>query len=183
VTRFDDKLFNDRGLDSEIRGLDKIIKLTNNTAIRLSAQFNKENQEKLNVVVNILSDANHYLERIQKMYNYGLRFKFKQRKLTNLQVQTLSDMWASIASTSSEINALIDNSVNNNLVVDDTMFNQILAHAQCNDEKNAKARKSVFVPQQKINGDYGTYFDVLLAFENINTDLYNITIKIGILSN
>lgn len=78
---------------------------------------------------------------------------------------------------------LVENALGNNLKVDDKTFNEILLKAQENERENSTARKSLFVPQQKINGDYITYFDVLMAFENINTDLSNITIKIGILTN
>lgn len=183
ISRYNDKLFNDRGLQGEISGLDKIIKLTTNTAIRLTSKFNKKEQDKLNMLINILSDLNHYSERIQIMYYYGMRFKIKQRKLTSVQVETLTKLWEEIAQMSMQINLLIENTINNNMVVNDQMFNDVLKMSQTNDESNSEARKKAFVPQQKISGDYVTYFDVLLAFENINTDLANITIKLGILSN
>ncbi|MBQ7602969.1 MAG: hypothetical protein IJU58_02385, partial [Clostridia bacterium] len=183
VSRYDDKIFNDKGLQSEINGLDKIIKLTNNTAIRVSSKFNKQDQEKINVVINIISDVNHYNERIQKMYNYGQRFKLKQRKLTNTQVQTLTTHWEEMSKLSKQICELIQNLVDNNMMVDNKLFNKILHASKLCDEQNTLARQSAFVPRQKINGDYVTYFDVLFAYENINTDFVNITIKIGILSN
>lgn len=183
MARYQEKTFNDKGLQSEIKGLDKIIKLTTNTTIRLTAKFNKKEQDKLNVVINILNDVNHYLERIQKLYDYGMRFKVKQRKLSAAQVGLLTDLWNNIAQMSGLLNQLIQNATNNNIVIDDKLFNKVLAQSQSNDEQNAIARKEAFVPQQKVSGDYVTYFDVLLAFENINTDLSNITIKLGILSN
>lgn len=183
VHRFEDKLFNDKGIQSEIKGLDKIIKLTNNTAIRLSANVNKDNLDKINIVINILNDANHYLEHINKIYNYGLRFKAKPKKLNNVQVESLKTIWGSIEDLSNNLHKLVENALANNLKVDDKTFNEILLKAQENERENSTARKSLFVPQQKINGDYITYFDVLMAFENINTDLSNITIKIGILTN
>ena len=183
MARYQEKTFNDKGLQSEIKGLDKIIKLTTNTTIRLTAKFNKKEQDKLNIVINILNDVNHYLERIQKLYDYGMRFKVKQRKLSAAQVGLLTDLWNNIAQMSGLLNELIQNATNNNIVIDDKLFNKVLAQSQSNDEQNANARKKAFVPQQKVSGDYVTYFDVLLAFENINTDLSNITIKLGILSN
>lgn len=183
MARYQEKTFNDKGLQSEIKGLDKIIKLTTNTTIRLTAKFNKKEQDKLNIVINILNDVNHYLERIQKLYDYGMRFKVKQRKLSAAQVGLLTDLWNNIAQMSGLLNQLIQNATNNNIVIDDKLFNKVLAQSQSNDEQNAIARKKAFVPQQKVSGDYVTYFDVLLAFENINTDLSNITIKLGILSN
>ena len=183
ISRFDDKLFSDKGIQSEIRGLDKIIKLTNNTAIRLSADVNKDNLDKINIVINILNDANHYLEHINKIYNCGLRFKVKPKKLNNIQVDSLKTIWNGIEDLSNNLYKLVTNAINNNLKVDDKGFNHILQQAQENEHQNSVARKSLFVPQQKISGDYGTYFDVLMAFENINTDLSNITIKIGILTN
>ena len=74
--------------------------------------------------------------------------------------------------------------LNNNLVLNNESLGKVLALCQENENLNTTLRKNVFSKGQcKISGEYGLYFDILLAYENINIDLSNIAIKIGVLSN
>lgn len=184
IGRLGEKLYNDKGIQSEIKGLEKIIRLTNNTAIRLSAKLNDDDLAKLNVLINITSDANHYLERIIKVNAYGQKYKTKPHKLTKEQYVNLSDLWQNIEKLSAQLCELAKEMLNNNLVLNNESLGKVLALCQENENLNTTLRKNVFSKGQcKISGEYGLYFDILLAYENINIDLSNIAIKIGVLSN
>ena len=184
IGRLGEKLYNDKGIQSEIKGLEKIIRLTNNTAIRISAKLNDDDLAKLNVLINITSDANHYLERIIKVNAYGQKYKTKPHKLTKEQYANLSDLWQNIEKLSAQLCELAKEMLNNNLVLNNESLGKVLALCQENENLNTTLRKNVFSKGQcKISGEYGLYFDILLAYENINIDLSNIAIKIGVLSN
>lgn len=184
IGRLGEKLYNDKGIQSEIKGLEKIIRLTNNTAIRISAKLNDDDLAKLNVLINITSDANHYLERIIKVNAYGQKYKTKPHKLSKEQYANLSDLWQNIEKLSAQLCELAKEMLNNNLVLNNESLGKVLALCQENENLNTTLRKNVFSKGQcKISGEYGLYFDILLAYENINIDLSNIAIKIGVLSN
>ena len=183
IDRFSEKLFVDKGLSSEVKGLEKVIRLTNNTAIRLSASLSETQLAKLNVVINILSDANHYLERIKKVIVFGQEHKQKPNRLTKEQHENLQKLWQKISSVNLMLCEMIENTTKNNMVVDNAVLVKILAQSKKNETLNTNIRKNVFVQGQKPGGDFALYFDILLAFENINTDIFNIAIKTSILSN
>lgn len=184
ITRLGEKLYDDKGLQSEIKGLEKIIRLTTNTAIRLSAKLNDDDLAKLNVVLNITNDASHYLERIVKVNSYGQRYKVKAHKLTKEQYANLDNMWQNISDLSQQLCMLAQDMLQNNLVLNNQSLGKVLTLGQSNEILNTVFRKNVFTNGGfKVNGEYGLYFDILLEFENINTDLSNTAIKIGALSN
>ena len=181
--RFEEKLFNDRGLESELRGLDKIIRLTNNTVVRVSSNFNEAEVKKLNVLLNVLGDQNHILERIKKLVDFGQEHKQKPHKLVKEQYTNILKLWQKISTVSADIQNLVELATQNNMVVDNEVLIKTLSKAKRAESFNSTIRKNIFSQNQKTGGDVGLYFDVLLALENVNTDLLNITIKIGLLSN
>ena len=183
LNRFSERNYVDRGLSGEIRGVDKIIRLTNNTVVRISSNFNESEREKLNVVLNILSDTNHYLERIKKVLEYGQEFKLKQHRLTKEQFADIQKLWQNISVVDAELKQLVDTTLENNFVVDNQALTKVLAKSKRNESLNSTTRKNIFAKNQKLSGDFGLFFNILLAEENINTDLLNIAIKIGTLSN
>lgn len=182
LKRFEEKLFVDRGLNNEIKGLDKIIRLTNNNAIRFSASLNDVQLEKINIVVNILGDANHILQRCKRLLELGQEHKLKPHKLTKEQLENIQKLWNKIEQATNGLEDLIMSASQDLKHVDNVALVKILAQTKKNEALNSNIRKNLFI-QQKYSGDLGLYFNILLALENINTDILNITIKTGILPN
>ena len=181
INRFSEKLFVDKGLVPEVKGLEKVIRLTNNTAIRASAGANEKEIAKLNVVLNILGDASHYLEKIKKVLEIGQQYKQKPNKLTKEQLENLQKLWQKIIVIQKELENMILDATTHNMVVDNAMLIKIIALCKRNNSLNTTTRKNILFKAEK-HGDFALYFDLLLAIENVNTDMSNITIKIGILS-
>lgn len=183
ISRFSEKLFVDKGLNGEVRGLEKVIRLTNNTAIRISSGLNESQLERINVVLNVLGDANHYLERIKKVLELGQKYKQKPHKLTKEQLENIERICKNLRSINQTLQQMIEQTAQNNMVVDNATLIKILALTKRNESQNLSIRKDVFLKEMKPSGDFALYFDLLLELQNITTDLSNITIKIGILSN
>ncbi len=172
-----------RGLSGRIKGLEKVIKVTQNGAIRISAKASEAELPKLNVLLNVLNDLNYLNERSHKLYNYGNDLLKKPKSLTDQQKISLSKIFDEIKNLNQMNVILIDTliagqKVGNQSVKEIMNLNKKI-FALC--QKSKQTIYNDYVKSRRMVED-NLYFSIILAFEDINTDLANISLKLGILS-
>lgn len=172
-----------RGISGSIQGLNKAIKISNNAVLRLTSKVGETELHKTNVLVNILSDIQYIADRSKKLMTLANEIAKKPRGMSAQQVAELQNLLALIDGVVSLVDALCDDVIANKPVDSDALKlvldsnKQIYAVLQ-------KQRREVY-NDYKDRGAYpdnNAYFNALGIFENINTALENIAIKLGILS-
>lgn len=172
-----------RGILGRIKGLEKVIKVTQNGAIRMSTKASEAELPKINVLLNILNDVNYLNGRSHKLYNYGSDLLKKSKPLTDKQNVSLGKIFDEIKNLNQMninlIDALIAGQNMNSKMVKEVMVLNKKIFALC--QKFKKTTYNDYVKSRRMVED-DLYFSIILAFEDINTDLANISLKLGILS-
>ncbi len=169
----------------EIKRIEKALRITENTMMRLSKNVGMNDLSKLNILRNVLSDINYLSQSTLKLYDLGTDLIREHKSLTKEEVSNLK---------------ILFEEVNKQFSMCGNMLNEIVAG---NKIKNAQLKlmlienKQVFGMCQKMKTDFftnyrknGKYplgndanFTCFSIVENINTSLTNIAVKLGILSN
>lgn len=172
-----------RGINGRLQGLEKVIRITNNAVLRMTPKVSTEDLQKTNVLVNILSDMHYLMERSKRLTKLGSEIAKKPRLVTQRQIESLLRVGAELESLTKLDCQLIEGLINGQDIDNASLknvldFNKKL-YALCQ-----KLRKEVYVDYRK-NGhlpESNIYFNLITNFEDVNTDLGNIAIKLGILS-
>ena len=172
-----------RGLSGRIKGLEKVIKVTSNTAIRMSAKAGENELPKLNVLLNIINDIIYLNERSKKLYNYGSDLLKKTKPLVDSQNKALVKVQDELMQFNELVYGLIDTLLNGQNIENKTvklvMERNKKVFALC--QKFKKTTYSDYVKSKRYP-ENDLFFSIILVFEDVNTDLANIAIKLGILS-
>lgn len=173
-----------RGLLGRLKSIEKAVKITANSAIRLSSRVSEHELPKLNILINIAGDLSYLSERSMKLYNLGSEIIKSSKTVSDEQMKFIMQVFNEINAQSESVRALVETLING----------QDIGNKQLRDLMNAN--KAIYAHCQKLkqrsiaeyrkNGRYpknnDTYFAIMLVLEDINTDLANIAIKLGILS-
>lgn len=172
-----------RGLTGRIKGLEKVIKVTSNTAIRMSAKAAEIEIPKLNVLLNILNDINYLNERSKKLYTYGSELLKKTKPLTENQDKSLLKIFEDIKLLIALDYDLIDKLINGQNI-ENKSVKEIMEYNKKIFSLCQKFKKNTYSDYIKLKRypESDMFFSIVLVFEDVNTDLANIAIKLGILS-
>ncbi len=185
VMRLSTKDAEERGLQGKIKALDKIIKLMTNNIIRISSNKSEGNIEKTNILLGIINDISHVLEKINKLYTLGTTYKQKPRSMTVSEAEKLFPLWIEIRELSELLNAFVDNLKDMDSRAKNKALREIFQVSDRNAKSNNKAKEQLFreYKKKKVYSDNSMYLSILLSLENMNSDISNIAIKFGILEN
>ncbi len=183
VTRIVEKK-DTRGLSGKLKGLNKVIKITSNNAIRLSSKAGESQLPKINVLLNILNDILYLSDRAGILYSEGSEVLKKTKNLYDKQSKELIKIFE-------EINNLyvLDSDLIESLMNGENLENKVLKSAMESNKRIfslcQKVKKSTFSEYRKT-GHYShnndLFFSIVSIFEDINADLVNISVKLGVLS-
>ncbi len=172
-----------RGISGSIMGLNKAIKISNNAVLRLTSKVGETELHKTNVLVNIFNDIQYLADRSKKLMDMANEIAKKPRGMSAEQVGELQNLLNLINGVVGLVNALCDDVIANKPVDSDALKLVLDANKQIYAVLQ-KQRRAVY-NDYKDRGAYpdnNAYFNALGIFENTNTALENIAIKLGILS-
>lgn len=172
-----------RGIMGEVQGLNKAIKICNNAVLRMSARINEKELQKSNILVNIFSDLTYLADRTKKLAQLGGEVSKKPKSLSKEDVSKLLALVGYLDSLNKLDIALIDDIIAGK-TIDSEGLKCVLEYNKFIYEIIQEQRKEVYL-EYRSNGRYpegNAYFNALVNFENVNTSLENIAIKLGILS-
>lgn len=173
-----------RGLLGRLKSIEKAVKITSNSTIRLSGKVGEHELPKLNVLVNIMGDLHYLGERSTKLYNLGSEIIKKSKIITDEQVKFISQIFDEIEIQYNSLKELINTLINGQDITN-KQLREIMTNNKAIYASGQKLKQRSLVDYRKT-GRYSkgsdTYFGLMLILEDINTDLANIAIKLGILS-
>ena len=173
------------GCLGEVKKIEKALKITENMLMRLSRTASQGDLTRINVLHNVLSDVTNLNKRSLKLYEMGTEVLKGNKIITDDGGQTLAYIFAEIKN-------------------EYTMCLELLRAVEAGDIiNNAKlktmlvANKQIFALCQKLKTEYlhffrqnanyplenNVQFSAMLLLEDANTNLVNIAVKLGILSN
>lgn len=173
-----------RGSLGRLKSIEKAVKITSNSTIRLSSKAGENELPKLNVLINIMGDLHYLGERSLKLYSISGEIIKKSKSLSEEQLKALVGIFEEIKEQYQSDIALVDTLINgqdiSNKQLRDKMTSNKALYARCQKLKHRT------ISEYRKTGKYprgsDTYFELMLIMEDINTDLANIAIKLGILS-
>ena len=172
-----------RGIKGRIQGLDKAIRITNNSALRMTPRAGKENLQKTNILVNIFSDMHYLVDRSRKLSEIGNDIAKKPRSITQKQINALLKVSNELNNLVKMNCDLIEKLINNQDIGNDGLKG-IMAYNKKIGGYLHTLRKEVYSDYRK-NGhlpEGNTYFIILRNLEDYTASLDNIAVKLGILS-
>ena len=173
-----------RGLSGKLKGLNKVIKITSNNAIRLSSKAGEKQLPKLNVLLNILNDILYLDGRLSLLYTEGTDIVKKTKTLSESHEKDLIKIFDEIKNLYALDIDLIESLMNgenvDNKVLKSAMESNKRVFSLCQ-----KVKKGTFAEYKKT-GHYSrnnnVFFSIVSVCEDINADLVNIAVKLGVLS-
>lgn len=172
-----------RGVNGSIQGLNKAIKISNNAVLRLTSKIGDGEIHKLNVLVNIFSDIQYLVERSKKLADLASEVAKKPRGITAEQVSRLQELYNQLDSLTKLVIGIADDLIAGKIIDSDAL--KIVLDTNKQIYNNIQAQRRDVYTDYKNRGAYpdsNAYFNALGIFENVNTSLENISIKLGILS-
>lgn len=172
-----------RGIGGVISGLNKAIKISHNAVLRLTSKVGETEFHKTNVLVNIFGDVGYLADYTKKLSDIGSEVVKKPRAINAEQMSQLQELWQLLDSTTSLVTALADDVIASK-AVDGDALKLVLDSNRHIYSVLQKQRREVYLDYKNRGAypDTNAYFNALGVFENINTALENIAIKLGILS-
>ena len=172
-----------RGINGDIQGVSKAIKISNNAILRMTSRINSDDIQKANVLVNIFNDLSYLNERAKKLSAIGAEMVKKPRLLSKEEINKLCALNEHLATLTKLDIALIDDILNGKTIDSEGL--------KCVLEYNKEIYNMIQEHRREVYEEYRTskqypegdaYFTALVNFETVNTSLENIAIKLGILS-
>lgn len=171
-----------RGIKGRLQAFDKILRITNNTILRLSTKANEDDMQKINVLLNILSDSHDVLGRIKKLSEYSKEIAKNPKSISHKEINSIQNINIMLTNSTTLICDMIELLVFGQPIekhnLNDMLNNSKKTFAYCQ-----KLRRQVYLEYKK-HGNYpetNIYFSLIQNFEDVNNDLENIAIKVGIL--
>ena len=164
----------------KIRALEKAIKLTTNSTIRIGAQYSQSNLEKINILLNILNDTAQILKVCIRFDDYAQSSASKSRKLLVSQIEILKPLSENINELGSQVGSILNNELTQE-EREETLKN-IFKMNDANIAQNTKAKHNLTV--RTVEGrsrDNALYFNLLYEFAKLGTDYTDIAIKITLM--
>lgn len=172
-----------RGLNGSIQGLNKAIKISNNAVLRMTSKVGDGEIHKTNVLVNIFSDIQYLVDRSKKLAEIANEVAKKPRGISAEQVAKLQGLIVQLDGLTKLVIAIIDDIIAGK-TVDSEALKIVLDNNKLIYSNLQKQRREVYLDYKNRGAypDSNAYFNALGIFENVNTSLENISIKLGILS-
>ena len=172
-----------RGLSGKLKGFEKVIKITSNTTIRMSSKVGESELPKINNLLNILNDISYLADRSSKLYSIGTDIVKKNKVLGDQQSRSVTKIFDEMGAFYQQDIVLIESLLNGQNIDN----KQLKSALECNKRVFSlcqKNKKSTFSEYRKT-GHYprgsDTYFALINILEDINADLANISVKLGII--
>ena len=172
-----------RGLSGKLKGFEKVIKITSNTTIRMSSKVGESELPKINNLLNILNDISYLADRSSKLYSIGTDIVKKNKVLGDQQSRSVTKIFDEMGAFYHQDIVLIESLLNGQNIDN----KQLKSALECNKRVFSlcqKNKKSTFSEYRKT-GHYprgsDTYFALINILEDINADLANISVKLGII--
>lgn len=172
-----------RGINGAIQGLNKAIRISNNAVLRMTSKVGEVEIQKSNVLFNIFNDVQYLADRSKKLSDIANDVAKKPRSITAEQVENLQNLLSQLDSLTNLVVAIIDDTISGKQIDSDAL--KIVLDSNKHIYSDLQKKRREVYTDYKNRGAYpesNAYFNALGMFENVNTSLENIAIKLGILS-
>ncbi len=172
-----------RGMNGAIQGLNKAIKISNNAVLRMTSKVGGVEIQKSNILFNIFNDIQYLSERSKKLIDIANDVAKKPHKISAEQVGKLQNLLVKLDSLASLVLGIIEDLIEGK-VIDGDALKIVLDNNKHIYSDIQNERKAVYLDYKNrgVFPESNVYFNALGIFENVNTALENIAIKLGILS-
>ena len=172
-----------RGIQGQVQGIEKAIKITMNTVLRVSMHTSSDNLQKTQMLNYVLNDCRYIVKKAKELSDDASEYIEKPKILTQNEINNLIDIQQKVLSLSGMVKELAVSLMNSQPLLNENL-KEIFELNQSISTQCKKLRKDVYA-SYKTKGGYpesNMYFLILQNLEDTNTVWNDIAIKFGILA-